>query len=53
MTTAPCKPASQPDTRAKAAQVQRVMAVLERWLVGPSKTIRIVRTISTLKRKGF
>lgn len=52
MTTGPGKPASQPDTRAKAAKVRRVMAVLESRLAGPSHTIRIVRTIGTLKRKG-
>lgn len=53
MTTVPGKPASQPDTRATAAKVRRVMAVLERRLAGPSTGVRIVRTIGSLKRKFY
>lgn len=52
MTTAPRKPTPQPDTRTKARQVDRIAAALEARLAGPSKAMRIVQTISTMKRKA-
>ncbi|WP_323042039.1 hypothetical protein [Gemmobacter sp.] len=52
MTTVPGQPGPQRSTRATAAKVRRITAVLESRLAGPSTAVRIVRTLSRLKRKN-
>lgn len=51
MTTAPGKPAPQPDTRTKVEQVDRVVKAIELRQENLARAAAIIRTLSTLKRK--